>query len=643
MLMSTILLWRVMRLSGFFNEAANTKRTQKTRKYQLVQGAREVPQHNRKAFTCLMVALLLLGTVGDAFGRASYPTTTHWSFQNFSFLGFNQEINFTDVPHQGASNDNNLVGYWNFNEGQGAVAHDSSSYGNNGALSGSPLPSWVAGKFGDAISFNGSISQYVSTPYSLPRSGALTVSMWVNLPQLANTLDTFIGFNSLYYQQKSNNYFYVNDNDYFSVSLPTNTWCNLILVIPDITNDASSVMYVDGVVNSIIQQGGEEVSHAFFMSTSFLIGEYNRFSLYFNGIIDDVRVYNRTLSVAEVAALFIMGPLPDIGSFANYYSYTDSVTNNTMLIHVNSANASVNNVSLVTCINFFAGNRLTFQANNSATVNVWTNLGEPVFTTGVWNSQNYTTTLTLNDASTAELSWNTYNIITYTDAHSTVSPSNVTVSYGGSQTLNFTATHGYTFTVEVDGNPKGQISSYTFNNVTAPHTVNVTSLLTYIISTSADLGSTISPSGDVLVNYGSSQFFNIQNKTGYIVKHIYVDSVDKGALSNFTFSNVTANHVISVSSESLPAPTSPSPSLTPTATSSSTPAPSQSPGQTYSPTPTSTAQSENNQFPIQTVAIVADVVAVLVFLFALAFKKGYIKIEVEDKDNPREDQDDYSI
>jgi hypothetical protein len=54
-------------------------------------------------------------------------------------------------------------------------------------------------------------------------------------------------------------------------------------------------------------------------------------------------------------------------------------------------------------------------------------------------------------------------------------------------------------------------------------------------------------------------------------------------------------------------------------------------------------QSEANQFPIQTVAIVADFVAVLVFLFALAFKKGYIKIEVMDEEKPQEASDDYTI
>jgi hypothetical protein len=55
--------------------------------------------------------------------------------------------------------------------------------------------------------------------------------------------------------------------------------------------------------------------------------------------------------------------------------------------------------------------------------------GQPAFTTGacIWNSENYTTTLTLDASSTAELNWNTYNITTFSDAHSSISSSNVTV------------------------------------------------------------------------------------------------------------------------------------------------------------------------------------------------------------------------
>ena len=46
------------------------------------------------------------------------------------------------------------------------------------------------------------------------------------------------------------------------------------------------------------------------------------------------------------------------------------------------------------------------------------------------------------------------------------------------------------------------------------------------------------------------------------------------------------------------------------------------------------------QFPILTVAIVADAEAVLVFVFALAFKKGYITIEVVDEETAEEQNKD---
>ncbi|MBU6320943.1 hypothetical protein KGO04_00145 [Patescibacteria group bacterium] len=46
-----------------------------------------------------------------------------------------------------------LVGYWNFDEGSGTVAHDRSGQGNNGTLVNAPT--WVKGKVNGALSFNG--------------------------------------------------------------------------------------------------------------------------------------------------------------------------------------------------------------------------------------------------------------------------------------------------------------------------------------------------------------------------------------------------------------------------------------------------------------------------------------------------------
>ena len=354
-----------------------------------------------------MVALSLLGIVGAAFGLDSYPTSYHWGFQNYCYLGFNQAMNFTDAPHQGASNDSSLVGYWNLNEVQGAVAHDSSGNGNNGTITGA---SWVDGKYGKALSLNENIN-YVQTN-SFPLTGTkLTFSAWIYLNSLTGQ-QIIIGQGDGGYG--ANGYIYVYNQDgalgvgYYDTTYRNLFWSNFftagewvhLAVVQDFSTLTVNV-YKNGVQLTPQNMNAGAVYPSW--SYAKILGAYTRAgSIYLNGIIDEVRIYNRTLSEAEVAALYTQ---PDPVIFVNYYSYTDPVTNNTMLIHVNNPNASSNNVVLVTCTNFFADNRLSFQANDSAIVTVWTSLGQPAFTTGVWNSQNYTTTLTLNDASTAELNW----------------------------------------------------------------------------------------------------------------------------------------------------------------------------------------------------------------------------------------------
>jgi len=58
-------------------------------------------------------------------------------------------------------------------------------------------------------------------------------------------------------------------------------------------------------------------------------------------------------------------------------------------------------------------------------------------------------------------------------------------------------------------------------------------------------GGTISPSGVVSVNYGGSKTFTITPNAGYKIKDVKVDGVSVGAVSTYTFTNVTANHTIS--------------------------------------------------------------------------------------------------
>jgi hypothetical protein len=67
------------------------------------------------------------------------------------------------------------------------------------------------------------------------------------------------------------------------------------------------------------------------------------------------------------------------------------------------------------------------------------------------------------------------------------------------------------------------------------------------ITASAGTGGSISPSGSVSVNYGASQTFTITPNTNYGIANVLVDGTLVGAVSTYTFSNVTANHTISAS------------------------------------------------------------------------------------------------
>ena len=58
------------------------------------------------------------------------------------------------------------------------------------------------------------------------------------------------------------------------------------------------------------------------------------------------------------------------------------------------------------------------------------------------------------------------------------------------------------------------------------------------------MGGTISPSGTSSVNKGGRKTFTITPKTGYRIADVIVDGESMGAVSNYTFSNVAANHTI---------------------------------------------------------------------------------------------------
>ena len=89
-------------------------------------------------------------------------------------------------------------------------------------------------------------------------------------------------------------------------------------------------------------------------------------------------------------------------------------------------------------------------------------------------------------------------------------------------------------------------NSYTINNVTTEQTINVTfNRITYTITASAGNGGTITPYGNVEVNCGESKTFIIEANEGYEIENVVVDGQNQGAITSYTFENVTeAGHSI---------------------------------------------------------------------------------------------------
>ncbi len=132
----------------------------------------------------------------------------------------------------------------------------------------------------------------------------------------------------------------------------------------------------------------------------------------------------------------------------------------------------------------------------------------------------------------------------------TIAPNGPTsVPYGTNQTFTITPAACYSIAdVLVDGGSVGPVATYTFNTVTADHTIAASFVInTYTIVASAGTGGSITPSGNVVVSCGANQGFSIAPDACHTIGDVLVDGVSVGAVSSYTFSNVQASHTIAAS------------------------------------------------------------------------------------------------
>jgi len=195
-------------------------------------------------------------------------------------------------PHPG------LVGWWRFDEGSGTVASDSSGNGHNGTVVGA---TWVSGKYGDGLSFSGSLSNYVSIPSVNIASGAFSIQAWVK-PTLQTSYMTIMGFDGthrLLIRSGGQLLTQFGGNFFSTGSIPTNSWS----LVTYVYNGTYELWYINGVLDSQHSPTSTPT-----WANAFYIGEYDLANYPYNGIIDEVQVYNRALSSSEIHSDFQESP-----------------------------------------------------------------------------------------------------------------------------------------------------------------------------------------------------------------------------------------------------------------------------------------------------------------------------------------------
>jgi hypothetical protein len=195
-----------------------------------------------------------------------------------------------------------LVAAYGFEEGTGSAAGDASGLGHVGTISGA---TWVtAGKYGRALSFNGTSSLVtVNDTAALHLSTAMTLEAWVRPSASASWRSVLLKERSsglaygLYASNTSSRPAgFIRVGADVDATGPTaiarNAWTHL-----SASYDGSAFkLYVNG-----IQVASRAVSGSIATSTNPLrLGGNTIWGEYFAGVIDEVRVYNRALSPAEI-------------------------------------------------------------------------------------------------------------------------------------------------------------------------------------------------------------------------------------------------------------------------------------------------------------------------------------------------------
>ncbi len=218
---------------------------------------------------------------------------------------------------------NGLVAWYKLDETNGTTAASSVGTGLDGTITGTTASaSWRLGRMDRAFEFDGTNDQItVSDADDLDVSNAFTLSAWVcphaNDAEAGTTnVQTLVEKTGAYSLVLSDRRPQISvpglTTNLFDVSnrVPQKLWSHVAAAY-DGTN---MVLYLDGAEVSSTNVTGTVQTNAANLGIGTTLGTTNR---WFDGLIDDLRIYNRGLSSAEAHEVYTLGDDPDGDGIGN--------------------------------------------------------------------------------------------------------------------------------------------------------------------------------------------------------------------------------------------------------------------------------------------------------------------------------------
>ncbi|MDD5677192.1 MAG: LamG domain-containing protein [Kiritimatiellae bacterium] len=201
-----------------------------------------------------------------------------------------------------------LVGEWRFDEGSGWTTADDSGHSNNGTnLYMDPAACWVTGKSGYALSFTG-LYEYVrcGANSSLAITNEITIEAWVK-PDTRPEYHIIVSRSSLTYWLAINSgraalLIAKQDRSGWNVTLlgqtilDSNRWYHIVGTY----KDGMAKIYINGNLDGRWLGSDEGIGT---LNANLTIGAtypYYPATYHFNGVIDEVKIYNNALSESEI-------------------------------------------------------------------------------------------------------------------------------------------------------------------------------------------------------------------------------------------------------------------------------------------------------------------------------------------------------